>query len=153
MQVRVSESAMPTLTQLFVYGTLKPGYAPYKHFCAATVMAVQAAIGQGQLYRLPLGYPALVIGGSQWVYGYRLTFNDAAVLPILDAYEQHDPAQLAQYLPILEIGTCNYVRQWVDLWDGSQNSLGPAWAYVMSIAQVDRLQGQLQPDGIWQPTL
>ncbi len=141
---------MPTLTHLFVYGTLKPGYAPYQHFCAATVVTMQAAIVQGQLYHLPMGYPAITIGGQGWVQGYRLTFADADILTVLDDYEQHDPAQLAPYLPDSEVDSCNYVRQWVELWDGQQNPLGSAWAYGMTFAQVDRLQGQFRPDGIWQ---
>jgi gamma-glutamylcyclotransferase (GGCT)/AIG2-like uncharacterized protein YtfP len=140
---------MTTLTQLFVYGTLKPGYAPYQRFCAATVVAVQAAIVLGQLYHLPMGYPVLIVGGSRWVYGYRLTFADAAILTVLDAYEQHDPAQLALYLPEAAADSCNYARQWVDLLDAQQQPLGPAWAYVMTLAQVDRLQGQLRPHGVW----
>jgi gamma-glutamylcyclotransferase (GGCT)/AIG2-like uncharacterized protein YtfP len=136
-------------TQLFVYGTLKPGYRPYQHFCAATVITVQAAIVQGQLYHLPLGYPALTLAGSQPVYGYALTFANDEILARLDDYEQHDPRQLAQYLPESALASCNYVRQWVDLLDFQQLPLGQAWAYVMTVEQVDRLQGQLLPTGIW----
>jgi gamma-glutamylcyclotransferase (GGCT)/AIG2-like uncharacterized protein YtfP len=138
----------PSLVRVFVYGTLKPGYAPHQLFCAAAV-SMAAAIVYGQLYHLPLGYPALIVGGNQPVYGYMLTFATAEVLAVLDEYEQHDPAQLAAYLPEAELASCNYQRQWVDLLDGQQQPLAPAWAYVMTLAQVDRLQGQLIADGVW----
>jgi gamma-glutamylcyclotransferase (GGCT)/AIG2-like uncharacterized protein YtfP len=46
--------------QLFVYGTLRRGYANHGRYCQG-VRAVQAASVPGRLYRLPSGYPALVL--------------------------------------------------------------------------------------------
>lgn len=45
-------------THVFVYGTLKRGFANYKRFCRGAVSAEKATIC-GRLYELPAGFPAL----------------------------------------------------------------------------------------------
>lgn len=45
--------------RLFVYGTLKRGYANHHRFCD-NALSVEEATTCGELYELPFGFPALV---------------------------------------------------------------------------------------------
>jgi len=67
------------LVRVFVYGTLKPGEANYKRYCANKVVDVKKAFAQGKLFALPMGYPAMTLGDSQ-VYGYLLSFSNPRIL-------------------------------------------------------------------------
>lgn len=51
---------MPDTVDLFVYGTLKRGFANHRRFCARAARIRRAAI-VGTLYQLPVGYPAVKI--------------------------------------------------------------------------------------------
>ena len=51
---------MPDTVDLFVYGTLKRGFANHRRFCARAAKIRPAAI-VGTLYQLPVGYPAVHI--------------------------------------------------------------------------------------------
>ena len=75
-------SAMPK--SLFVYGTLRTGEAQYG--LVQHLDSIDAKV-QGQLFQLPGGYPALKIGGKQWVHGELLSTPDDRLLRILDLYE------------------------------------------------------------------
>jgi gamma-glutamylcyclotransferase (GGCT)/AIG2-like uncharacterized protein YtfP len=134
---------------LFAYGTLQPGYAAYAQLCADQVIAVEPAIVLGQLYKLPMGYPALILQGSQPVYGHRLRFANDTILSVLDDYEQHDPQVMADCFPGQDLAHLDYRRQPVEMLTPIGTLLDWAWAYVMSPAQVERLQGVLWPSGKW----
>jgi len=125
---------------VFVYGTLKPGGRYYRQLCAGKVECEIPAIAQGRLYDLPLGYPAMV-SGSGWVQGYRLQFTDSDMLRVLDQLEDYDadrePAQNA------------YDRRWVDIFTPEHQLLGQAWAYFMTLEQVQSLGGTHLPNGYW----
>ena len=45
---------------LFVYGTLKRGQSNHERFCRGLI-SVQEATVRGRLYKLPFGFPALVV--------------------------------------------------------------------------------------------
>lgn len=75
---------MATPKALFVYGTLRSGEA--QHGLVQHLSSTNAKI-QGSLYQLPAGYPALKLGGQQWVYGELLASPDERLLRILDLYE------------------------------------------------------------------
>jgi gamma-glutamylcyclotransferase (GGCT)/AIG2-like uncharacterized protein YtfP len=143
----------PTPTAIFVYGTLQPGYPPYEIYCKPHQPQVQRAIVYGQLYQLPIGYPALVVGGDRPVYGYRLSFADPSLLTLLDDYEQHDPAELRQIYPNLDsdraVQDLAYDRQLIDTFTPDGPPLGSSWVYHMTIAQVTQLQGQFLDQGQW----
>ncbi|GAP96131.1 gamma-glutamylcyclotransferase family protein [Leptolyngbya sp. NIES-2104] len=127
---------------VFVYGTLKPDESNY-FLCADRVISSKPAIVQAELYHLPFNYPAIVPGDAR-TYGYLLTFDDAAILEILDEYEQHEPEVIAPF------GSDNdYARQEIEVFNLEGHALGSAWVYVMSLKQIDRLGGIRIPSGVW----
>ncbi|MCS6815597.1 MAG: gamma-glutamylcyclotransferase, partial [Cyanobacteria bacterium] len=79
----------PGMIRVFVYGTLKPGERYYPHYCADKVIAVRPAIAYGNLYALPMGYPAMTIGHRS-VQGYVLTFADESIFNALDELEGYN---------------------------------------------------------------
>jgi gamma-glutamylcyclotransferase (GGCT)/AIG2-like uncharacterized protein YtfP len=128
------------MLEVFVYGTLKPGERNYA-VCAAEVIAVRPAIAFGQLFHLPLGYPAMTPGTAA-IRGFVLSFDDPAMLEILDQFEQHDPVVLSQIAPKVPLQQCQYDRQLVQTFDpDDRNPLGQAWVYRMSFQQVESLSG------------
>lgn len=136
------------LLDVFVYGTLKPGENNHQ-LCASSVIKVCPAIACGQLYTLPFGYPAMTLVGTDTVYGVILSFADAGILDILDAYEQHDPETFCRHAPNLLIAQHQYDRTPIKVYDQAQRFLGFAWSYVMSLEQIQRLGGIWLPDGQW----
>jgi gamma-glutamylcyclotransferase (GGCT)/AIG2-like uncharacterized protein YtfP len=105
------------LVWVFVYGTLKPGEANYKKYCAGKVVNVKRAFVQGKLFALPMGYPAMTLGDSQ-VYGYLLSFSNPRVLNELDVLENYQPTrQPSENL---------YNRQTIEVYEPQSTSLG--WA-------------------------
>ncbi len=143
-----------TPTAIFVYGTLQPGYPPYEIYCKPHQPQVQRAIVYGQLYQLPLGYPALVVGGDRPVQGYRLSFADPSILTILDDYEQHDPAELRQIYPNLDIDrvvqNLAYDRQTIATFTPQGAAVCPSWVYSMTLTQVQQLEGIMLTNRYWQ---
>ncbi|WP_223280200.1 gamma-glutamylcyclotransferase [Nostoc sp. PA-18-2419] len=127
------------MVQVFVYGTLKPGEANYRRYCAG-IVDVKKAFVQGKLFALPMGYPAMTLGDSQ-VYGYLLSFPNPEILNQLDALEDYHPTR--------EISQNLYNRKTVEVYQGEWFSLGWAWVYLMSLERVNKLGGVLQADGWW----
>ncbi|WP_298921271.1 gamma-glutamylcyclotransferase [uncultured Nostoc sp.] len=128
------------LVRVFVYGTLKPGEANYKKYCADKIIDVKRAFVQGKLFALPMGYPAMTLGNTQ-VYGYLLSFSNLRILNELDMLENYQPTrQPSENL---------YNRQIIEVYQLQSLSLGWAWVYLMTLDQVNQLGGFLQPDGWW----
>jgi gamma-glutamylcyclotransferase (GGCT)/AIG2-like uncharacterized protein YtfP len=69
--------------RLFVYGSLKRGFSNHDRYCRG-VRSVEGTHTAGQLYRLPTGYPALVLPASRFLA--RGTAN-----PLADMAAQEDP--------------------------------------------------------------
>jgi gamma-glutamylcyclotransferase (GGCT)/AIG2-like uncharacterized protein YtfP len=128
------------ILKVFVYGTLKPGEANYQHYCAGKVVEEQSAIAFGQLYDLPLGYPAMTIGESP-VQGFLLTFADSSILTALDELEDYNPNRLPQ--------ENEYERKQIEIYNLPGQSIGRAWTYLMTPEQVERLGGVLLRSGWW----
>jgi gamma-glutamylcyclotransferase (GGCT)/AIG2-like uncharacterized protein YtfP len=127
---------------VFVYGTLKPDESNYS-LCVDRVISSKPAIVQAELYHLAFNYPAIVPGDAR-TYGYLLTFKDAAILEILDEYEQHEPDAIASF------GSNNdYERREIEVFDLDGDWIGTAWAYVMNLEQIDRLRGIRISSGVW----
>ncbi len=139
---------MTVAVRVFVYGTLKPGERGY-HLCAGEVIAARPAIALGELYALPFGYPAMT-PGTRPVYGFLLSFRQSHILSVLDLYEQHDSTTFHHYAPTQVIDQNQYSRRQIELLDNEHSPIGSAWAYLMSVSQVQRLGGVLLPDGRWQ---
>jgi gamma-glutamylcyclotransferase (GGCT)/AIG2-like uncharacterized protein YtfP len=140
--------------RLFVYGTLKPGQCNewvYRDY----PVGVMGAIARGYLYHLPLGYPGFVPSATADattapVQGALLTCADPRILAVLDDFEQHDPGAIARLLPGVDPTTCGYTRRQIPLWDTTGTAIPPAWAYCMTEAQVQQLQGVGLPQGRWE---
>jgi len=142
------------MLHVFVYGTLKPGESNHQ-ICASSVLEARPAIAQGQLYALPFGYPAMALSTTTWdrssvVHGILLSFADAGILDVLDAFEQHDPELFRCYAPHLVLAQHQYDRTQIKIYDQAQRLLGSAWSYVMSLEQIQRLGGTYLLSGQWQ---
>lgn len=131
---------------IFVYGTLQPGEINDWVWADAVVKA-QPAIAIGQLYHLPFGYPALS-EGTQTVHGFLLCFADPSILQRLDEFERHDPIALHPFIGTDSPQDYNYDRQWIEVFaldfevfDLDRRSLGQAWVYRMTIAQINKIGG------------
>jgi gamma-glutamylcyclotransferase (GGCT)/AIG2-like uncharacterized protein YtfP len=118
--------------KLFVYGTLRTG-EPQSGLLAGCSRAPASV--RGQLYALPAGYPALVVGGSRKVYGELVDGLDEARLSLLDAFEGVDEGL--------------YRRVQVEVDVALQRVL--AHAYVME--HPDRVGGVLIEDGRWRRSI
>lgn len=127
-------------TNVFVYGTLKPGEVNYSYYCAGKVLAVKEAIAFGKLYALPLGYPAMTKGESP-VQGFLLSFPDWAILNELDFLEGFNPLAPADQN--------EYYRQIIETYSLSLLSLGSAWVYLMTPERVNSLDGVFLDHGWW----
>jgi len=129
-----------SLIKVFVYGTLKPGEANYKRYCAGQVAAETSAIAYGQLFALPAGYPAMTPGDNV-VQGFLLEFTNPAILTILDRLEDYDPNRPSnQNL---------YDRQEIQVFTPDKEPLGTAWVYLMTVEQAHHYGGVLLPSGWW----
>jgi gamma-glutamylcyclotransferase (GGCT)/AIG2-like uncharacterized protein YtfP len=128
------------MLKVFVYGTLKPGYANYQAYCRDCTVAEQPAMVRGTLFDLPVGYPAL-ISGKDWVKGHLLSFADDAVLVGLDELEDYQGDR-----PIYEN---LYQREWVEVFNDDGRSQGWAWAYFMSLEKVEKYGGVKVSTGVW----
>jgi gamma-glutamylcyclotransferase (GGCT)/AIG2-like uncharacterized protein YtfP len=128
------------LVKVFVYGTLKPGESNYQHYCGAKVVTATTATVKGQLFALPVGYPAMVLDEGI-VQGYLLTFNTPHILQHLDPLEGHDPQRPPE--------NNFYNRKQLEVYTPQGEPLGLAWAYFMTLDQVEQIGGVLIPDGCW----
>ncbi|NJK99323.1 MAG: gamma-glutamylcyclotransferase [Spirulinaceae cyanobacterium SM2_1_0] len=124
---------------VFVYGTLKPGECNYAD-CAPWVVAATPAWTRGELYALPLGYPALTEGDRR-VEGVLLQLRAAAALEQLDALEDYDPARSP--------AENEYERRYTPIFAPTGAALGRAWAYWMTRARIEAAGGQWLPSGYW----
>ncbi len=131
---------MLNTTNIFVYGTLKPGESNYQRYCAAKALSAKRAIALGQLFALPFGYPAMTPGESL-VQGFLLSFPDSAILRHLDWLEDYHPHRPAE--------ENEYNRQLIEIYNLASASLGKAWAYLMTPEQVHLCDGILISDGWW----
>jgi len=127
------------MVHVFVYGTLMPGASNYR-VCSRFIVESQPAIALGNLYALPLGYPAMTTG-KRWIQGYKLRLSDASALNLLDNFEQHNPRTFGQHYPHLKVTQHQYNRREIEVYDLHQRSLGYAWSYQMEPTQVQWLNG------------
>ncbi|MBW4519137.1 MAG: gamma-glutamylcyclotransferase [Scytolyngbya sp. HA4215-MV1] len=134
-------------TQVFVYGTLKPGEMN-DWVVRDQVVSARPAIAFGQLFSLSLGYPAMAIG-SDPIQGVLLSFRDERILLTLDTFEQHDPQEFAYHAPGQILHQNQYQRHPIAVFSPSHHPLGIAWAYLMTLEQINRLGGRFLPDGQW----
>lgn len=125
---------------VFVYGTLQPGERYYGAYCADAVIEVVPAIAYGELYDLPLGYPAMTVG-DRAIQGYWLTFNSPDALARLDELEDYVPGRSPQ--------DNEYQRETIEVFTLDRQPLGYAWVYRMSTERAIALGGTLHPSPAW----
>ncbi len=125
---------------VFVYGTLKPGEANFAYYCAGKVQKQISAYTWGNLYALPVGYPAMTEGKNK-VRGFLLTFIDSNVLNSLDRLEGYQPGR--------DSSLNEYYRQLVDIYSLDDRFLGKVWAYFMTVNRVKRYRGIIMTSGWW----
>lgn len=130
----------PSRLKVFVYGTLKPGEANYLHYCHNKVQSQIPVYALGNLYALPVGYPAMTEGNSK-VRGILLTFNDSNVLKSLDQLEGYQQEQVSDLN--------EYYRLLVPVYRLNERPFGKAWAYFMTPARVKQLGGIEVTSGSW----
>jgi gamma-glutamylcyclotransferase (GGCT)/AIG2-like uncharacterized protein YtfP len=127
---------MTEFTQVFVYGTLKPGGKYHQAYCGDRILRAEPAIAPGQLYDLPLGYPAMAPGGDTV-----LSFASASILPRLDELEDYSPAAPPEQNL--------YQRERCAVRHPDGSPLGEVWLYRMALARIQALGGTYLPQGIW----
>ncbi len=150
LQGAILQGASPqVLTHLFVYGTLKPGFMYYRQYCAGRVVAQRPAIAYGELYALPMGYPAMTSGRAtaeayseeSIVHGYVLSFENDAILLELDHLEGYDPQAAS--------ADNDYNREWITVYTPDRQSLGMVWAYLMVPETIQHHGGTRLLAGVW----
>jgi len=137
---RITMTESKNLVKVFIYGTLKPGESNYQRYCAKEVVEAERAIAFGQLFTLPLGYPAMVLGNRP-IHGFLLSFSSDGILHHLDWLEDYDPKR--------PIAQNEYNRQQIKTYNLAWASLGLAWVYLMTLEQVYSFGGVLLADGWW----
>ena len=125
---------------VFVYGTLKPGERNYPYYCGGKVIQETKAYTWGQLYNLPLGYPAMTEGDRK-IEGYLLTFCDPNILTSLDELEDYHQERSPE--------ANEYYRQQVRVYSLTDDFLGSAWSYLMSLEKIKQLKGTPINSGYW----
>lgn len=126
--------------RVFVYGTLKPGGYYWARFCEGRVSEAVEAKVRGNLYALPMGYPALAKGDG-WAQGYLLTLHDEAVLAGFDMLEDYDPDRAPS--------ENEYQRVEVSVYSNEDDAIGTAWTYIMDLDRINELHGVIIANGEW----
>jgi gamma-glutamylcyclotransferase (GGCT)/AIG2-like uncharacterized protein YtfP len=133
---------------VFVYGTLKPGEANFPGYCEGKVIAQTPVYTWGELYALPVGYPAMTEGKNK-VQGMLLSFSDRQILGSLDALEGYQPHRLAEFneyyrasVPVYGLGDRGAYLE-------GNRLIRYAWAYYMTLAKVKQYQGIKLTSGSW----
>ncbi|MGB3534426.1 MAG: gamma-glutamylcyclotransferase [Microcoleaceae cyanobacterium] len=130
-------------TEVFVYGTLKPGEYNYQRYCQQYVIQTHCAIAYGQLFQLPMGYPAMITGEGV-VQGAILSFPNPSILQALDRLEDYHPQRPPEQN--------QYQRQQIQTYTLDHQPLKQVWAYLMTIQSIQQFQGAtLIPSGCWSP--
>lgn len=116
---------------LFVYGTLMQGQSLEGYLAG---LSSRPARTQGQLFRLPAGYPALAESNKDdWVHGELVSLPSMSRLTVLDMVEG--------------VNKGLFFRKKIPVQLTNQKL--HAWAYVMSLRKIESLGGQPIHSGDW----
>ena len=126
------------MIQVFVYGTLMPGYRNHERFIAPHLLSSQPATVAGWLYDLPAGYPG-VVEGDGIVHGNLLELP-GQVLDSLDELEGYDP--------LGEPGENEYYRKLANV-RLSNDQEAEAWVYFMTRDRIQQMHGIRVESGYW----
>ena len=127
--------------RVFVYGTVMPGGEYYDYIFSDTLPSFLEAKVRGKLYDLNVGYPGLLLGGENWVFGFLLSFEDENILKKLDMLESFDEtnSQAAN----------EYDRTMTSVFDLEEDFIGQAWVYSMNENQLSRFNHSVLESGVW----
>lgn len=134
----------PSTYDVFVYGTLKPGEANYLSYCNGKVKSQISGYTRGELYALPMGYPAMTSGNNK-VYGVCLSFSDSKVLKDLDLLEDYQEQRVAE--------KNEYYRCLTPIYSLDGRAIAQAWAYYMTRDRVLQYRGRKVTSGCWRGRL
>jgi gamma-glutamylcyclotransferase (GGCT)/AIG2-like uncharacterized protein YtfP len=126
---------------LFVYGPMAEGMVHLEKL-KDFMVSVVPALARGSVYRLKVGYPAMVLGGPDFIRGRLVSLKSSEVLwHLLDGFYGFNSQDPVRSL---------YQRQKVNVL--AQEALLSAWVYVMSQDKVPS-NAQLIPGGDWESSL
>lgn len=127
------------MTNIFVYGTLLKGETN-SGFLAG--LPVKPARALGRIYRMPAGYPAMVVTPAhitpniqkqEWVTGELVELPDEKRLAFLDNLEG--------------VNRGLYIRTRIDV--SVESRTFEAWAWVMRASEIRERKGTLIKGGQW----
>lgn len=121
---------------VFVYGSLVPRGSNWARFCEGRVAESTPARVRGRAYQLHDGYLALATEGEdlRWIRGWRLVLRDDAVLQNFDRLEGFEAARSPEQNDYQRVRAACFA----DDDSAASASLGEAWVYVMTPAQLAR---------------
>lgn len=125
------------MEKVFVYGSLRTDFWNYDKVLKNRVRQVEKGQIKGDLYHLPAGYPAVILGEGT-VYGEVITLSQDKILKSLDLLEG--------YMGEGEENLYVRVKQKVHLEDGSQKM---CWVYIYVDEKVAKKEGKYIPHGDW----
>ena len=126
---------------LFVYGSMAEGMVHFEKI-KDLIVSVVPAVARGTVYRLKIGYPAMVLNGQDFIHGNLVELKSSEVLwHLLDGfygYNQQDP------------GKSLYLRETVNVM--AKDTLMPAWVYVLPFEKIP-VNAQVIAGGDWKAAL
>ncbi len=126
---------------LFVYGSMAEGMVHFEKI-KDLIVSVVPAVARGTVYRLKVGYPAMVLNGQDFIHGSLVELkNSEMIWHLLDGFygfNQQEP------------GKSLYLRESLNVM--TNNTLLPAWVYVLPPEKVP-VNAQVIAGGDWQSAL
>jgi len=122
----------PQKLLLFVYGTLKRGFTNHAKYCRG-VRSVEVAAVVGRLYRLPVGYPMLVVPRQSVLEWGSINRSDDL-----------ESSTCRQTLPDAEWNS--RLKQYGDDWQLVHGEILEFDASLAQLADLDQLE-EYEPDG------
>lgn len=126
---------------LFVYGSMAEGMVHFEKI-KDLIISVVPAVARGTVYRLKVGYPAMVLNGQDFIQGNLVELKSSEMIwHLLDGFygfNQQDP------------GKSLYLRESLNVM--ANDSLLAAWVYVLPPEKVP-VNAQVIDGGDWQTAL
>jgi gamma-glutamylcyclotransferase (GGCT)/AIG2-like uncharacterized protein YtfP len=126
---------------LFVYGSMAEGMVHFEKI-KDLIVSVVPAVARGTVYRLKIGYPAMVLNGSDFIHGNLVEFKPNEVIwHLLDGFYGYNQQEPSKSL---------FLRETVNVL--ANNSMLPTWIYVLPAEKVP-INAQVIAGGNWQEAL
>lgn len=126
---------------LFIYGSLAEGMVHFDKI-RDFIVSVVPAVAHGTVYRLKVGYPAMVLGGQDLIHGNLVELKPSEMLwHLLDGFYGYNQQEPSKSL---------YVRDAINVLANS--TVSTAWVYVLPADKIPA-NAQVIPGGDWQTAL